>query len=212
MLYYYLYVKDNFIKRYFTLKTILYKRISKMKKVSMIRSTFFLLFLLPLFLCSCTIVRESTQEPQKLKTALALIEKQENSSTGKGIKKKSREKVSKDSAKILAEYRYGRKLLKAFIENDAKSFVKLLPAQMQKEFDNKKFTLTRKAVTDSMGEPVSYRYVTALEMSAVTPHIWAIRFSRISRDGKEEYTSEMLFRVITGTLDGKPYIIGFNFF
>ncbi|MBP5182739.1 MAG: hypothetical protein J6331_06910, partial [Lentisphaeria bacterium] len=121
-------------------------------------------------------------------------------------------KMTPGEARLEEEFKHGRKLLKAFLADDGKAFVNLLPARLQKEFDGKKFSLTRKAVTDSMGEPVSFRYVTALEMVSVTPHIWAVRFKRVSRDGKEEYFSEMLFRVITGTLDGKPHILGFNFF
>ena len=167
-----------------------------------------ILFLLAFLLSSCTVVRENTEEPVKLKNALEEIRK--NKAGGKS--KTEAQNTGKDEAKILEEYKYGRKLVKAFIAGESRTFVKLLPARLQKEFDHKKFEATRKAVMDSMGEPVSYRYITALEMTSVTPHIWAIRFSRISRDEKEEYFSEMLFRVITGTLDGKPYIIGFNFF
>lgn len=205
MLYYYLYVKDIFMKRYFTLKI-------KDEKMNGLKNAVAGLLLLPFFLASCTFVQENTQEPETLKEAISLIRANEKTSrTGK--KTSPQKNISgENEKKILSGYRYSKELLKAFVKNDAGKFVALLPARLQKEFDHKKFEVTRKAVTDSMGEPVSFRYVTALEMTSVTPHIWAIRFSRISRDEKEEYFSEMLFRVITGTLDGKPYIIGFNFF
>lgn len=159
-------------------------------------------------LSSCTIVRESSTAPEQLESTLKILHKTEEG------KLAAEAKAQKDTrkARMMEGYIHSRKLLKAFIKNDGNSFVNLLPAQLRKEFDHKKFDVTRKAVISSMGEPVSFRYVTALEMTAVTPHIWAIRFSRISRDEKEEYFSEMLFRVITGHLDGKPYIIGFNFF
>lgn len=167
-----------------------------------------------LCLSSCTVVREKGELPESLQSTMKSIREQE---LAEAKKTKKNAAVRKDGrtpgeVRLEEEFRHGRKLLKAFLANDGKAFVNLLPARLQKEFDRQKFDLTRKAVTESMGEPVSFRYVTALEMVSVTPHIWAVRFKRVSRDGKEEYFSEMLFRVITGTLDGKPHIIGFNFF
>ncbi len=180
-----------------------------MMKMTVMNKFFAVLSLLAgtALLSSCTVVKESHTAPEQLESTLQILCKnmEKMPEVAKGEKNTRK-------TQLMEGYLHSRKLLKAFIKNDGNSFVNLLPAQLRKEFDHKKFDVTRKAVISSMGEPVSFRYVTALEMTAVTPHIWAIRFSRISRDEKEEYFSEMLFRVITGHLDGKPYIIGFNFF
>ena len=165
----------------------------------------------------CTFIQQSNELPEPVKATVEKIVKEEKAlaagtkKTEKQIPAASDKKPGKE-LQVINEYYLSRKLVSAFLKDDAKGFVALLPAKLRQEFDHKKFEVTRKAVVNAMGEPVSFRYVTALEMTAVTPHIWAVRFSRISRDEKEEYTSEMLFRVITGHLDGKPYIIGFNFF
>jgi hypothetical protein len=62
-----------------------------------------------------------------------------------------------------------------------------------------------------MGEPISFRYVTSLELTALRPHIWKIRFQRTDPRNEKKFTSEALFRIITGTIDGKPVLIGFQF-
>ena len=165
----------------------------------------------------CTFISQSNELPEGVRFVVEKINKEEKAITAGKKAPESKKIVTenkelKKQLQVVNEYLLGRELLSAFLKDDAGKFVALLPARLRQEFDHKKFEATRKAVTASMGEPVSFRYVTALEMTAVTPHIWAVRFSRISRDGKEEHTSEMLFRVITGHLDGKPYIIGFNFF
>lgn len=166
----------------------------------------------------CTFVSESNELPETIRATVNRIRQEEKKAiSGKGETAAKQEKSSKGrklskTQQVIEEYQLSRKLVSAFLKDDGKNFVDLLPAKLRQEFNVEKFKVTRQAVASSMGEPVSFRYVTALEMTSVTPHIWAIRFSRISRDEKEEYTSEMLFRVITGYLDGKPYIIGFNFF
>lgn len=110
-----------------------------------------------------------------------------------------------------ADYDACRTLLKAFIRNDAKAFLNCLPEEMREKFPEKQFAASRKSIIDSMGEPISFQYVTALEMTAFTPHIWKIRFERTDPRNGKKFTSEILFRVITGKLDGKPVVIGFQF-
>ena len=110
-----------------------------------------------------------------------------------------------------AEYDLCRDLLKAFMRNDGKAFLSYLPDEMQEKFSEKQFKASRKSVIDSMGEPISFQYVTALELTAFTPHIWKIRFQRTDPRNGKKFTSEALFRIITGKLDGKPVLIGFQF-
>ena len=110
-----------------------------------------------------------------------------------------------------AEYDLCRDMLKAFIRNDGKTFLSHLPDEMREKFTEKQFSASRKSIIDSMGEPISFRYVTALELTTFTPHIWKIRFERTDARNGKKYTSEILFRIITGKLDGKPVVIGFQF-
>ena len=109
------------------------------------------------------------------------------------------------------EREYSRKLLEAFLKNDASGFIDLLSPEMKEEFGKDKFELSRKVITETLGKPVSFSYVTALEHIAITPYIWKVRFVLKNKEGKEYY-SEALFRVLAGhDTQGNVIIVGFNF-
>lgn len=110
-----------------------------------------------------------------------------------------------------ADYQFSRQLVIAFMKNDAKTFLAAMPEEARKKFNEKQFAASRKSILESMGKPISFSYVTALEMTAFTPHVWKIRFERTDPRNGKKFTSEALFRVITGTIDGKPVLIGFQF-
>lgn len=109
------------------------------------------------------------------------------------------------------EYELCRDLLSAFLKNDARGFIALLPENLRKDFTPEKFKATRAWITESMGEPIEFRYVTKLELVTFTPHIWKIRFKRTDRRTEKEYTSELLFRIVTAMLDNKAAVTGFQF-
>ena len=109
------------------------------------------------------------------------------------------------------EREYSRKLLEAFLKNDASGFIALLSPEMKEEFGKDKFELSRKVITETLGKPVSFSYVTALEHIAITPYIWKVRFVLKNKEDKEYY-SEALFRVLAGhDTSGNVIIVGFNF-
>lgn len=115
------------------------------------------------------------------------------------------------SAESMAEREYSRKLLEAFLKDDASGFLALLSPEMKEEFGKDKFTLSRKVITEELGKPVSFSYVTALEHVAITPYIWKVRFVRKNKEDKEYY-SESLFRVLAGhDQEGNVIVVGFNF-
>ena len=109
------------------------------------------------------------------------------------------------------EYEFCRKLVIAFLRNDAKTFLAQIPEEARQKFNEKQFDASRKSILESMGTPISFQYVTALELTAFTPHIWKIRFQRTDARNGKKFTSEALFRIITGKINGKPVLIGFQF-
>ena len=110
------------------------------------------------------------------------------------------------------EYDLAKELITAFIKNDADKFVSLLPEETRKTFNAEKFAQTRKSVIDSIGEPVSFSYLTALEFTSLTPQVWKVRFRRYNVNRTKEYTSEVLFKVVTGmTNDNEAVITAFHF-
>ena len=115
------------------------------------------------------------------------------------------------SVEAQEERDYSRKLLEAFLKNDSSKFISLLSPEMKEEFGKDKFELSRKVITETLGEPVSFSYVTALEHVAITPYIWKVRFVLKNKEGKEYY-SEALFRVLAGhDTKGDVIVVGFNF-
>ena len=50
----------------------------------------------------------------------------------------------------------------AVLKNDAKGFVSRLPEDYQKKFDVAEFTRNRDAIAKTLGQPVSFRYLTTL--------------------------------------------------
>ena len=105
------------------------------------------------------------------------------------------------------EIELARKLIKAFVSNDAGTFVSLLPEETRSKFNEESFAKSRKQIVDSVGEPVSFTYMTSLELPALTPQIWKIRFSRINLKKDQEFTSEILFKVVTGMTGKKEAVI-----
>lgn len=109
------------------------------------------------------------------------------------------------------EHELARKLLHAFVADDAAAFVALLPEEMRTNFNEEMFKKTRKSLFESVGTPISFKFITSLELPSLTPQIWKVRFKRVNRRG-EEYTSELMFRVITGKINKKtPVITAFQF-
>jgi hypothetical protein len=110
------------------------------------------------------------------------------------------------------EHKLAEKLLQAFIKNDAEGFIALLPEETQGKFTKHNFTTTRNAVIKSIGEPVAYQYVTTLKMDKLHPQIWKVTFKRNNVNNTKEYTSEVLFKVVTGMESNtKAVIVSFHF-
>ncbi|MBO5823296.1 MAG: hypothetical protein J6R86_09790, partial [Lentisphaeria bacterium] len=109
------------------------------------------------------------------------------------------------------EYELARKLLQAFVKNDADTFVSLLPEETRAKFTADEFAKTRKSLVESVGEPIEYGYLTTLELQALHPQIWKVRFKRWNVNRTKEFTSEILFKVVTGTIKKQAVITGFNF-
>ncbi|MBR1952671.1 MAG: hypothetical protein IKA32_08840 [Lentisphaeria bacterium] len=119
----------------------------------------------------------------------------------------------KEAVKIpQQEYALARQLLQAFIKNDAKTFVSLLPEETRSKFTEESFAASRKSVIESVGEPVAYSYITTLELAGFHPQIWKVRFRRYNVNRTKTFYSEVLFKVVTGMADKKYAVItGFSF-
>ena len=109
------------------------------------------------------------------------------------------------------EFQLGREMLVAFLENDGRAFVSHLEPKVREQFTVETFRDTRARIVEALGEPVSFRYLTTLEMTALRPNIWVVRFKRVNPQSGKEFHQEVLFRVVTALADGKAHVISFNF-
>lgn len=109
------------------------------------------------------------------------------------------------------EFKVSRDLLLAMLRNDARAFVGMLEPDVRERFTVDNFRAARGNITRELGEPVSFRYLTTLEMNTFRPCVWAVRFKRVNPKTGKEFHSEVLFQVVTGRADGKVHIISFQF-
>ena len=101
-------------------------------------------------------------------------------------------------------------LAHAFKNGDAKAFVGALPANLRKDFDEKKFLEAHKMMTDAMGEIVSADFVTDLKHPVLSIRLWKIGFKKISKDSGE-LVQQALFQVTIGEVDKKAQVVSFGF-
>ena len=109
------------------------------------------------------------------------------------------------------EYALGRAMLIAFLKNDGRAFVSHLEPKVREQFTVQKFRETREQIVRELGEPVSFRFLTTLEMTALKPNVWAVRFERTNPRSEKVFHQEVLFQVVTAFADGKAHVISFNF-
>lgn len=116
---------------------------------------------------------------------------------------------------VAVERALGDKLVKAYQENDAKTFVAAFPPEMKERFGQKEFEMRRKYFQETMGEIEKFEYLTTLEAPGFRSYIWKVTFKRTKvRDKSVELHQETLFRLMMTTPPkegAKPYLMAFGF-
>ena len=106
----------------------------------------------------------------------------------------------------------GEELLKAFIADDSDRFIALLPVDARRQFGPDEFKRTRATLAETIGTPEKFEFITGLDAPVFKSHLWKVTFRRQAvLNQEQEFRQETLFRVVTGELDGKPYIVSFGF-
>lgn len=123
---------------------------------------------------------------------------------------RSQDEISKKKQTQLSPQENGRALLQAFLDNNSRVFVSDLPDELQKQFGEKEFIGARKSIIETLGEPVSFSYLSTLENPAFIISLWKVRFSRKNNEG-ETISHEAVFRVISGEGKEKFQVVSFNF-
>ena len=103
-------------------------------------------------------------------------------------------------------------MLNCFIRGDGDTFVANMAPKGQSQLTPAQFKKFRAEIIEARGEPVSFRYVTTLEMPiAFKPQIWAVRMKKTNAQSGKEFHQEILFRVVTARADGRVYVLSVNF-
>lgn len=108
----------------------------------------------------------------------------------------------------------GARLIEAYRADKASDFLKALPNDVKEKFGEREFKATRAELTESMGEIVSYHFLTTLNAPGFRTHVWRVVFERgETLDSARKVRQETLFRIVTMTPKNgaEPYIITFGF-
>ena len=110
------------------------------------------------------------------------------------------------------EYELAKEMLLAYIRNDASGFVRRMSPKNTELLNPERFRKFRAEMVASRGEPVSFRYLTTLEMPVpFKPQLWAVRMKKTNPQNGKEFHQEILFRVVIARADGKLHVISANF-
>lgn len=109
------------------------------------------------------------------------------------------------------ELRIGNAVLKAMKNNRYRELALLLRDGPLSGMPEQDFRASERYMRERVGQIRSAVFLTELRMPLVRNLIWQVRFERKNRGGGI-LEQDMLFRLITGTLDGRPVILNFGFF
>ncbi len=115
--------------------------------------------------------------------------------------------ASPDAAEIAA----GDNLLQGIKCSDYKLFLRNAPEGTVHLMDEKKFKDACGSLAGQFGKMEEYSFLTSLETPLVKNLLWKVTFVRKTPD-KGVIRQQILFRLITGTLDGRTEVISFGFF
>lgn len=115
-----------------------------------------------------------------------------------------------ENAKPDAERETGKRLLTAFSAGDYKSFAKGLPPDVASKFNAAEFDRTRNELLTTVGKVEGFEFLTELRTPVIRTFVWKVVLERKSEKG-EPIRQDLLFRVLVGKLEGKPYVISFGF-
>ena len=109
-----------------------------------------------------------------------------------------------------ADVQLGDRLLEALRARDYGAFAKLWGNQ-ERKMTPEEFRASCEAIEKQFGAMQSFSYLTELKTPLVRNRIWTVRFERKADQGKETVEQDLLFRLVTGEVDGRQQIIGMGF-
>jgi len=104
----------------------------------------------------------------------------------------------------------GGEILASFRDGDWTRMRKSIPGPMQSKMTEADFKTSCSACRDALGEIGGYEYAFELDTPAVRNLIWRVGFEREDSEGAP-VAQDMLFRLVTGTVDGEVKVLSCGF-
>lgn len=120
------------------------------------------------------------------------------------------EKLSEAEKTLVAERKIGEEMLDAFRKKDMERYLRYIPAGGRQVYGKKEFEKEQREVSAKLGEMVSYRFLTRLEMEPAHQLIWAVRFKSYSIKGEPVF-KEAIFAIVVGEVDESKKVFLFGF-
>ena len=118
----------------------------------------------------------------------------------------NRHEFSKDSPELR---QIGEELLKSIQDGNFKQFAKYVNSGNDK-ITEEDFHLSEKNIREQFGKIISYEYLADLELPLMHNMIWKVTFEREGKN-QDRIKQELLFRLVLGTINGKPHIVSMGF-
>lgn len=104
----------------------------------------------------------------------------------------------------------GDRLLEALRARDYDAFAELWGSR-DKKMTPEDFKNSYETIEKQFGTMRSFSYLTELKTPLVRNRIWTVRFERRTDQGRETVEQDLLFRLVTGDVDGRLRILGMGF-
>ena len=118
--------------------------------------------------------------------------------------------VDPGDADLARSVELGNNILASFRDEDFAKLRKNIPGPLQTKMTEKDFRTSCGNWRDTLGKIRDYDYVLELDTPAVRNLIWKVGFERDADDG-DEIEQDMLFRLVTGNVDGETCVLSCGF-
>ena len=115
-----------------------------------------------------------------------------------------------DEADLARSVELGNNILAAFRDEDYACLKQNIPGPLRSKMTEKDFRTSCDNWRDSLGRIRDYEYEFELETPAVRNLIWKVEFER-DGSGGNQVEQDMLFRLVTGNVDGETEVLSCGF-
>ena len=115
-----------------------------------------------------------------------------------------------EEADLARSVELGNNILASFRDEDFGKLRKNIPGPLQTKMTEKDFKTSCGNWHDTLGKIRDFDYVLELDTPAVRNLIWKVGFERDADDG-DDVEQDMLFRLVTGNVDGETCVLSCGF-